>query len=341
MLTTLSVRHFAVVEEIEVDFGPGMSVVTGETGAGKSLLVDALMLLSGARADTGMIRPGADRAELHAEFDLASLSAARQWLADEDRDDGDSCQLRRVIRADGRSRAWINGRPATLAQLSELAPLMMEIHGQHEHQALLSRQHQLELLDAFANNHDTLEKVRTCARRWRELGARQRALAGGENHQQHVELLRHELAELQQWALPPEALAELENDHRRLANADRLLEGCRGISEIIDGDDEYALQHLLGRAQTELEHLAELDARLQPVLDLIAGAGIQLGEADTMLNHYAQDIDLDPDRYTEIDTRLSRLHDLSRRHRVPAAELKAKADALQGELDDLENASAT
>ncbi len=341
MLTTLSVRHFAVVEQIEVEFGPGMSVVTGETGAGKSLLVDALMLLSGTRADTGMIRPGADRAELHADFDLADLAAARQWLADEDMDDGDACQLRRVIRSDGRSRAWINGRPATLAQLSQLAPRMMEIHGQHEHQALLSRQHQLELLDAFAGNHETLEKVRACALRWRELGARRRALAGGGDHQQQIELLRHELDELQQWALPAEALAGLEDDHRRLANAGRLLEGCQGISELVDGDSEFALQHLLGRAQTELEHLVELDARLGPVLELVTNAGIQLGEAHGSLARYARDVDLDPERHAEIDAHLSHLHELSRRHRVPAAELKDKADALQAELDELENATAT
>ncbi|HET7266898.1 MAG TPA: AAA family ATPase, partial [Oleiagrimonas sp.] len=140
MLTMLSVRQFAVVEAVEVEFDAGLTVVTGETGAGKSLLVDALMLLSGARADSGMIRAGCDRAELSASFDLAALPAARDWLAEADLDeDDDTCQLRRVLKNGGKSRAWINGRPATLAQLSALAALLVEIHGQHEHQALLSR----------------------------------------------------------------------------------------------------------------------------------------------------------------------------------------------------------
>src|SRR5579875_2901979 len=135
MLTSLYVRQFAVVEEAEVAFGPGLTVVSGETGAGKSLLVDALMLLAGARADSGMVRAGSDRAELAAEFNLSGLPDAAAWLRQEELDDGDTCQLRRVIRAEGSSRGWINGRPASAGQLAELATLLVEIHGQHEHQA--------------------------------------------------------------------------------------------------------------------------------------------------------------------------------------------------------------
>src|SRR5699024_10893637 len=171
----------------------------------------------------------------------------------------------------------------------------------------------LELLDAFAGNHDLLEQVRTCARRWGDIAARQRALTGGEDRQQHIELLRHELDALQQWALAPDALTELENDHRRLANADRLLEGCQNISELIDGDSDQASQPLLARIQTELEHLSALDDRLQPVLELVANAGIQLGEADSALGHYARDIDPVRQRYDEIDGHLSHPHELSRR----------------------------
>ncbi len=343
MLTTLSVRHFAVVEEVEVDFRSGLTVVTGETGAGKSLLVDALMLLSGARADTGMIRAGAGRAELHASFDLEHLESARRWLEEQELDDGDTCQLRRVLKSDGRSRAWINGRSATIAQLSELAPLMLEVHGQHEHQALLSRQHQLGLLDAFAGHADVLDAIRACATRWREVGTRQRALAGGGDPQEKIELLRHELDQLQQWALEPEALAELESEHRRLANADRLLEGCQGLLALLDagGDGDMALDAMLSRTQTELERLTALDSRLQPALDLVSAAGIQLGEAGDALNHYAQDLDMDPARYAEADAHLSHLHELSRRHRVAPEALKATAAEIRSELDELENAGAT
>ncbi|MDE2314881.1 MAG: AAA family ATPase, partial [Xanthomonadaceae bacterium] len=197
MLISLHVRQFAVVEHAEVDFGTGLTVVSGETGAGKSLLVDALLLLAGARADSGMVRAGSDRAELSAEFDLAALPEARAWLAREELDDGDSCQLRRVIRAEGSSRAWINGRPANAGQLSELATLLVEIHGQHEHQALLSRPHQLALLDAHAGHEALAAQVRELATQWRDLGARIRRLSGGEDREQRLALLRHELAELE------------------------------------------------------------------------------------------------------------------------------------------------
>ena len=342
MLTTLSVRHFAVVEEVEVDFRDGMTVVTGETGAGKSLLVDALMLLSGARADTGMIRAGAERAELQAHFDLADLDTARRWLEDQELDDGDTCQLRRVLKADGRSRAWINGRGATVSQLAELAPLMLEIHGQHEHQALLSRSHQMVLLDAYGDHDTMVEAVRTCADAWRQAGARQRALAGGDDPQAQIDLLQHELDQLRQWALAPEALADLEAEHKRLANADRLLEGSQTLMGMLDSDgDGITVTSLATRLQTELERLATLDERLRPTLDMVTAAGIQLGEAADALNHYAQDLDLDPERYAEADAHLAQLHELSRRHRVAPDQLPATADDLQARLDELQNAGAT
>lgn len=338
MLTSLYVRHFAVVEEAEITFGPGLTVVSGETGAGKSLMVDALMLLAGARADSGMVRAGADRAELAAEFDLTELPEARAWLEREELDDDGHCQLRRVIRAEGSSRAWINGRPANASQLGELAALLVEIHGQHEHQALLSRGHQLALLDAYAGNEATLGEVRSLAAEWREVGARIRKLSGGEDRDRQLELLRHEVAELEQWALPPEELAELEASHKRLSNAGRLAEGAAGVVDMIDGDSEFALCRVLGRTQAELARLAAIDDRLQPLLELVDNATIQLGEAADDLGRYAQDVDLDPERFTQVDTHLARLHELGRRHRLPTADLHDKLVALRAELAELEGA---
>ncbi|HEU4671237.1 MAG TPA: DNA repair protein RecN [Dyella sp.] len=336
MLTSLYVRHFAVVEEAEIAFGPGLTVVSGETGAGKSLMVDALMLLAGARADSGMVRAGADRAELAAEFDLTELPEARAWLEREELDDDGHCQLRRVIRAEGSSRAWINGRPANASQLGELAALLVEIHGQHEHQALLSRSHQLALLDAYAGNEAALGEVRALANEWREVGARIRKLSGGEDRERQLELLRHEVGELEQWALPPEELTELEASHKRLSNAGRLAEGAAGVVEMIDGDSEFALRRVLGRTQAELARLAAIDERLQPLLELVDNATIQLGEAADDLGRYAQDVDLDPERFTQVDTHLARLHELGRRHRLPAADLHDKLVALRNELAELE-----
>lgn len=336
MLTSLYVRHFAVVEEAEITFGPGLTVVSGETGAGKSLMVDALMLLAGTRADSGMVRAGADRAELAAEFDLTELPEARAWLEREELDDDGHCQLRRVIRAEGSSRAWINGRPANASQLGELAALLVEIHGQHEHQALLSRGHQLALLDAYAGNEAALGEIRSLAAEWREVGARIRKLSGGEDRDRQLELLRHEVAELEQWALPPEELAELEASHKRLSNAGRLAEGAAGVVDMIDGDSEFALRRVLGRTQAELARLAAIDDRLQPLLELVDNATIQLGEAADDLGRYAQDVDLDPERFTQVDTHLARLHELGRRHRLPTADLHDKLVALRVELAELE-----
>ncbi|HEY3520981.1 MAG TPA: DNA repair protein RecN [Rhodanobacteraceae bacterium] len=338
MLTRLSVRNFAVVEAAEIDFGKGLTVVTGETGAGKSLLVDALLLLSGARADSGMVRAGCDRAELSAEFDLRHAADARAWLVEQAMDDEDGgCTLRRVI-AEGGSRAWINGRAASLNQLSELVSTLVEVHGQHEHQALLERAQQLQLLDAFGALQEPSSRVRELTARHREILSRERALSGGEDAQARIELLRHELAELERWALPPGALAELETQHQRLANAGRLAEGASGLAELLDGDSEYATSRSLARARSELDKLAALDPSLKEPLELLDTAGIQLGEASDALSRYAQDLDLDPRRYAEVDAHLTALHDLARRHRAPAAELHAKTESLREELQALEGA---
>jgi DNA repair protein RecN (Recombination protein N) len=338
MLTSLYVRHFAVVEAAEVSFGPGLTVVSGETGAGKSLLVDALMLLAGARADSGMVRAGSDRAELAAEFDLTDLAEARAWLSREELDEDGGCQLRRVIRAEGSSRAWINGRPANARQLGELAALLVEIHGQHEHQALLSRPHQLALLDAYAGHDDLLVQVRESAMQWRELAVRMRKLSGGDDRDQRLELLRHEIESLEKWSLPAADLVELESSHKRLANAGRLAEGSTSVLELLDGDSEFALRRALGRTHAELSKLAALDDKLAPLLDLLDNAGIQLTEAADGLGRYAQDVDLDPERFSEVDNHLARLHELSRRHRLPAADLHDKLAALRAEHDELEGA---
>ncbi|MGF6709494.1 DNA repair protein RecN (Recombination protein N) [Luteibacter sp. W1I16] len=338
MLTSLYVRQFAVVEEAEVAFGPGLTVVSGETGAGKSLLVDALMLLAGARADSGMVRAGSDRAELAAEFDLAGLPEALDWLRQEELDDGQTCRLRRVIRTEGSSRGWINGRPASLAQMSALAALIVEIHGQHEHQALLSRQHQMALLDAYAGNEALLAQVRDTAKAWRDAVARIRTLSGGDDREHQIELLSHELEELDRWALAPAALEDLEAQHRRLANAGRLAEGANGVVEMLDGESEFAIGRALLRAHAELSRLAELDATLAPTLELLDSAQIQVGEAVDSLSRYAQDVELDPERLAEVDTHLAHLHDLSRRYRLPVAELTTKADEVRERLAELEGA---
>ena len=338
MLESLYVKDFAIVGEAEITFAGGLTVVTGETGAGKSLLVDALLLLAGHRADTGVVRHGCERAELIAGFSLAHAPAARTWLSAEAFDDGDACQLRRVIRTEGASRAWINGRPATLAQLQALGELLIEIHGQHEHQALLEKVNQLALLDAFGSSAVLRESVAAHARRWRDIDAEMRTLGGEQDHGERMALLEHQLAELDRHALTPAQLEALNETHRRLANAGQLLQGSGALVDLLDGDSEFAALRSIARAQNELARLAELDPRLQAARDLLDAANIQFAEANDLLARYRDELDLDPERLAESEAQIAKIHELSRKHRVPAAALKDHAETLRSELESLRGA---
>ncbi len=340
MLRHLSIKDFAVVRATELEFGPGMTVVSGETGAGKSLMVDALGFLSGLRADSGVVRHGAARAELSAEFALDQLDGARRWLAENELDDDEACQLRRVIRADGGSRAWINGRPVTLSQLSELAAFLVEIHGQHEQQALLSRPSQLGLLDAFAGNEGERRQVRQAAAAWQALVDEAAALSDQGDVSDRIGFLEHQLRELEREDLAPEAIAALAASHRRQAHASTLLLACETATARINGDDAPSALDLLAQVRQELARVAEHDARLQDVDALIDNAAIQLDEALTLIDRIHDDLDADPDQFEENERRLGRLHDLARKHRVPMDELGAQRERMQTEVEQLRGADA-
>jgi DNA repair protein RecN (Recombination protein N) len=341
MLETLTAKDFAIVAEADIAFGAGMTVVTGETGAGKSLLVDALLLLAGGRADASQVRHGCERAELTATFDLSSRPDLAEWLKNEALDEDGACQLRRVIRSEGSSRAWINGRPVTLTQMKTLAASLIEIHGQHEHQALLDPSRQLALLDAFGANAAELAETARLARAWRETNARIAELTRGGDHAERVDWLVHQLGELERHALAPDALAALEDEHRRLANAGQLLQGGNGLAERLDGDSEFALVGLAARAHAEALRLATLDVRMTPIVDLLDAAQIQLTEACDTLSRYQSALDLDPGRLAEVEAEIAKVHELSRKHRVPMAELSAHAATLRDELEALHGAGAS
>ncbi|MGY1457636.1 MULTISPECIES: DNA repair protein RecN [unclassified Luteimonas] len=339
MLKRLSIKDFAVVSATELEFGPGLTVVSGETGAGKSLIVDALGFLSGLRADSGVVRHGAQRAELDAEFDLADSPAALGWLREQEFDDGQACQLRRTLRADGGSRTWINGRPATLSQLSALAALLVEIHGQHEHQALLSRGSQLALLDAFGRHEAELAAVAAAARAWAALLHERERLNAAGDVSDRIDFLTHQHAELEREALEPEAIEELVAGHRRQAHATDLVEACDTALERLGGDADalpgavQQLRGLLARMQAHEPRLGEVDSMLE-------GAAIQLDEAAVLLDRVRADLDIDPDQLQEQERRLSRLHELSRKHRVAPEELATHRDALAAELETLVGSAA-
>ncbi|WP_027072467.1 DNA repair protein RecN [Luteimonas sp. J29] len=340
MLRRLTLRDFAVVPASELEFGPGMTVISGETGAGKSLLVDALGFLSGLRADAGVVRHGAGRAELHAEFDTADAPQALAWLREQEFDEGEACTLRRTLRADGGSRAWINGRPATLAQLSQLAGLLVEIHGQHEHQALLEKSSQLALLDAFGGHAAELAAVRAAAARWSALEREREALSRTGDVSERLAWLDHQIGELEREDLRPEAIESLVAGHRRLANAAGLIAACDGALAALAGDDGpsvlQGLEQLRGGLARERAH----EPRLDEVDALLDSAAIQIGEAGLLLQRIRDDLDLDPSRFEELDATLGRLHDLARKHRVALEELEGRREAFEAERDALLDAGS-
>ena len=340
MLRHLSIKDFAVVRATELEFGAGMTVVSGETGAGKSLMVDALGFLSGLRADSGVVRHGAARAELSAEFAPGEEAPARQWLRDNELDDEDQCQLRRIIRADGGSRAWINGRPVTLSQLTELAGMLVEIHGQHEQQALLARPSQLALLDAFARNEAERGQVRQAAARWQALVDEAESLSRQGDVSDRIGFLEHQLGELQREDLEPASIAALGSSHRRQAHAGALLSACDVAAARLNGDDEVSVLQLLQQTRHDLTRVAEHDARLGEVDALLDSAIIQLHEALALLDRVHDDLDADPEQFEDIERRLGRLHDLARKHRVPMEGLGDHRDAMEAEVEQLRGADA-
>lgn len=339
MLTHIHIRDFAIVQELELALGAGMTVLTGETGAGKSILVDALGLALGDRGDSSVIRHGAERAEISVSFDVEKIPAARRWLEEQELDDGGECHLRRTISRDGRSKGFINGRPQPLQSLRELGELLVDIHGQHEHQSLLRRDAQRQLLDDYAGHDELLTAVEQRFRHWKELNRELEELRrAADERQAQLDLLRYQVQELEALGLEPDEVAELEAEHSRLAHAEQLLDACRTAMATLYEDEELSVDTLLSRALSGLDALRHIDPRLAAVCELLESTRIQVREGVEELRRYSDHVEVDPARLQWVEQRIATIHDLSRKHRVAPEELYPLLEQLREKLAGLERA---
>ncbi len=342
MLAHFNVRDFAIVERLDLALHAGMTVLTGETGAGKSILIDALGLTLGERASTKVVRDGADQAEVVATFELAPDCEAARYLAEHDLESADDeCILRRTIGSDGRSRAYVNGRPVPLQTLRELGDFLVDIHGQHEHQSLLKPAAQRRLLDEYAGHGDALEQLASLHDRWQATRTAIRDLAGEPNErEQRLDYLRYQVNELDSLDIQSEELETLDKDHRRLSHASELLAICARSVEDIDGDGEMSLTARLASLMGGMEEMAVIDGGVENIRALLDSAGIQLAEAVAELRRYQDGVDSDPARLEALEQRLTAIHDSARKHRVDARELPALHHRLRDEIAELEGSSA-
>ena len=341
MLRRLLIRDFVIVDALELDFPSGFGALTGETGAGKSILVDALALALGDRADAAVVRNGCARAEVAAEFEVGPDSPAARWLAANDlAADGCACLLRRMVEAGGRSRGYINGSPATAAQMRELGELLADIHGQHAHHALLRAETQRALLDAHGGLTDLVREVGQHHRAWRQLAdARRGAEHNAAALAREREMLDWQLKELRELGFDPQQWLETNQEHRRLANAALLLEAAaEALADLEEG--EIALTPRLEHAAARLAALSDYDEQLKEAGALLDAARIQMVEAAHLLRRYRERLDIDPQRLAEVESRIQAVHQLARKHRVSAedlplirAELERRGDEL-GSLSD-------
>ena len=340
MLTQLQIRDFAIIDAVELELRPGLTVLTGETGAGKSILVDALQLLAGGRAGAEGVRHGAERAEVCATFELARAPRElQQWLEEQSLGADTELIVRRVIGSDGRSRAYLNGQSVPVQLLREAGNILIDIHGQHEFQSLTRGAAQRDLLDGYGALTALVGRVGSAHRLW--LGLLRRTLeldSKVRDREARLELLRYQVQELQALQVKPQEVDALAQERARLANRGRLATGVQtALSELYDRD-HLSAHALINRALASLRTLAGLDARLGAVLPMLEEGSIQVREAARELEHYGESLDVDAARQDEVERRLAAMEELARKHRVAPSELPDRARQLNTELADLERA---
>lgn len=337
MLVSLQIRDLAIIDSLSLELRPGLTVLTGETGAGKSILVDALQLLAGGRSGVEMVRHGAERAEVTGSFDLSDASPElKQWLHEQSLTDSDELIVRRVVGSDGRSRAYLNGQAAPVQLLRDAGALLIDIHGQHEFQSLTRAAAQRELLDAFARHEVLVRRVAVAFEAWQAVRDGVLALEGhARDREAKLQLLRFQVHELESLQLKEGEVASLTEERTRLAHRGRLAQGVQTAIEQLDETDSCA-HAAVSRAAQALKGLTGLDPKLDPVLPLIEEASIQIREAARELERYRESLDMDPARQDEVERRLAAIEELSRKHRVGADQLLEHAERLRAELAAME-----
>lgn len=342
MLVHLAVNNYAIVDHLELELDRGMTVITGETGAGKSIMLDALALTLGDRADSGAVRPGADKADILATFDISDIPEAAQWLDQRDLSSGEpQVILRRVVTAEGRSRAYINGSPCPQQDLRALGEMLIDIHSQHEHQSLLKADTHRRLLDDYAGASDLARQVQLAAQRCRQTEqALQQASDTNDEQNARIQLLSYQLEELDNLSLQDGELEQLEAEQRQLANAELIMQSCQQIINICSESDSGSVLQALTSSLNRLGGLKEHGRSLDEAHNLLSGAQIQVEEAVGELTRYLDHFEADPQRQQQVEERLGVIHDLARKHRVNADELPALQQRLIDELESIQQQDA-
>lgn len=340
MLLNLNIIDLAVVKSLDLDLEKGMSVLTGETGAGKSILLTALGLALGDRADSGYIRPDAKRAEINLEFDLADAPEAQHWLRENDLDDDHHCLIRRIVNQDGRSKAYINNRPVTLQTLQALSEKLVEIHGQHAHLTLLNSDEQRRLLDVYAKDQPLLDQVNDCYRQWLQANKELEALVkAGRDKVEREELLRYQIEELQLLDLQNFDYSALSEEHSKLANLGQILTVGQSQVDLLYENDQQSVSQMLNHSLGELTHIARFAPELNEILALLSEAQIQTEEAAQQLRRFLESQEADPQRMEILENQIATIQNLSRKHHIKPDELSELLEKLEQELDGLTHSS--
>jgi DNA repair protein RecN (Recombination protein N) len=342
LLNHLQIRDFAIIDAVEIELGAGLTVLTGETGAGKSILVDALLVATGGRAGAEVVRHGAERAEVSATFVIEDNEAALAWLTEQSLEHEGECIVRRVVGADGRSRAYVNGQAMPLQAVRQLGESLLDVHGQMEYQSLVRRAAQRDLLDRSGDDDALVTTVRDA---WHGLATlraeRDTALASVQDREARLELLRYHLSELTALDLQPGEVEELTLERQRLSQRGRLATGAREIVQLLREADDFNAEQALARAVGVARALAELDASFAPIAKSIDESLIALRDSADATTRYEASLDADPGRQEWLEQRLAAIESIARKHRVPAPDVLATQTSLASELERLQRLEAS